>query len=87
MDGSGRRDFVRNGTIEVTFSPNINIQQQEIFIPLVNDQINEAEEGFLVIFDQDRFAIINPEVTVQDIIRGGITVVRIMDDDCKPQHF
>ena len=83
IDDNGRRDFVRNGTIEITFPPSNNIQEKEVLISLVDDQINEAEEGFLVLVDADNIFI--PEEVV-DLIRDGVTVVKIVDNDRKQFH-
>ena len=83
-DPNGRRDFVRNGPIEVTFTPSDNIQDQEIFIPITQDDINEATEGFFAILEPVDLLDPTREVT---LIREGVTLVNIRDDDCKPKSY
>ena len=46
----------------------------------MDDKINEALEGFLVIIDVDNLNI--PEEVI-DIVRDGVTLVRINDNDRK----
>lgn len=79
-DPSGRRDFVRSESIQVTFTPSSEPQSQRLSIPLVNDDINEAEEGFFVTIMSDDIFI--PEKTVE-LVRGGVTLAKIDDDDRK----
>lgn len=79
-DPAGRRDFVRSGPILVTFTPSTDIQDQHIHIPIINDEFNEAVEGFFVIVLHENIS--DPEVTVE-LVRDGITLVNIEDDDRK----
>lgn len=80
-DPNERTDFIKNGTIEVTILQGEFIQNENIYIPLVNDDINEANEGFLVIVDVDKLRL--PEGETLELVRDGITLVNIMDDDRK----
>ena len=79
IDPRGRRDFVNNGVIEVTFPPSRERISQEIIIPIVDDEYNEAPESFLVLIDPS-FRI--PE-EVPDILRNGIALITITDNDRK----
>ena len=67
--------------ITVTFGPSSEIQEQEISIPVVSDDINEATEGFFVVVLKDGITG-GPGVTV-DLEREGVTLVNIIDDDRK----
>ncbi len=77
---TGRRDFVRSGPIDVTFTPSDGVQDQEISIPLIQDEINEAREGFFAVLEPVDLLDSSREVT---LIREGVTLVNIRDDDCK----
>ena len=83
-DPAGRRDFVRNGPINVTFPPSSGIQDQEVFIPIVQDNINEAVEGFYAVVEPVDLLEPTREVT---LIREGVTLVNIRDDDRKSQQL
>ena len=63
----------------VTFGPSSEIQEQEIRIPVVSDDINEATEGFFVVVLEDDI-IGGPEIILE---REGVTLVNIIDDDRK----
>ena len=80
-DPAERTDFVGFELITVTFGPSTEIQEQEISIPVVSDNINEATEGFFVVVLKDDITA-GPGVTV-DLEREGVTLVNIIDDDCK----
>lgn len=75
---SEKRDFTKSGPIQVKFTPSIGRQDREISIPIINDNINEAEEGFFVMI-----MTASTSVGPEDLIRGGVTLVRIRDDDRK----
>ena len=79
LDSSGRRDFINRGTIYVYFNASNTRQSQEVEIPIVNDEYNEASESFLVLIDQS--IIIPEEILV--FLRDGIALVTIADDDRK----
>lgn len=64
----------------VTFPPSLTIQEREVFIPLVIDDINEAIEGFFVVVVTENIS--DPSVTIE-LVRGGVTLVNILDDDSK----
>jgi hypothetical protein len=77
-DPSGRRDFAVSEPILVTFGPSFNIQEQEVFIPLVMDDFNEAIEGFFMVIVAENIS--NQALDI-DLVRGGVTLVNIVDDD------
>ena len=79
IDPAGRRDFIRSGPIDVTFTPSDDDQDQRISIPIVKDDINEVTEGFYAIVEP--VDILNPMREV--ILVRGVTLVRIRDDDRK----
>lgn len=80
-DPAGRRDFVQSDPILITFQPSTRIQEQEVFIPLVQDDINEATEGFFVIVVAENISS-EPSLTI-NLGRGGVTLMNILDDDRK----
>lgn len=71
---------MRSGPIFVTFNQSAGIQGQEVAIPLIDDDINEAPEGFFVVVMEESIAI--PETSVE-LVRNGVTLVKIEDNDCK----
>ena len=78
-DPAGRRDFERSGPIFVTFTPSAGIQGQKVSIPLVDDEYNEDYEGFFVVVMFEN--VTYPES--KELVRDGITLVTIEDNDCK----
>ena len=80
-DPNERSDFIISDPILVTFPPSIENQAQEVSIPLVQEDINEATEGFFVMVISENIS--DPTLAV-DLVRGGVTLVRISNDDCKP---
>ena len=76
---SGKRDFEKVA-ITITFPPSGGIQEQEVFIPLVDDSINEASEEFVVLAELggNTSRESNDDIS---FIRGGVAVVIIVDDD------
>ena len=81
-NSSEKSDYVVSEPIFVTFSPttSFDIMEQEIFIPLVMDNINEATEGFFVVIDDQGIA---DQTLPIELERGGVTLVNIVDDDRK----
>ena len=77
MDPGGRRDFIRSAPIHVMFTPSFDPQDQKFSIPIVQDNINEATEGFL--------AVIEAVDSIHEVtlIREGVALVSIRDDDSK----
>jgi len=55
VDDGLRQDF-ENSTHRLTISPSTSNQEREIFIPLVDDDVNEATEGFLLVIRIDEGA-------------------------------
>ena len=80
-DPEQRRDFVRSGPIMVTFTSSFGNQDQEAFIQLVHDDINEAMEGFFVVVVTENITL--PDSVSSLSIERGVTLVRIEDDDRK----
>lgn len=77
---SGRRDFERNVTTNLTFGSGSRNEERLIHIPLVDDNINEADEGFLLVIEiQDS----GSPTTSDDItlVRDGIALIVIADND------
>lgn len=77
---------MRSEPILVTFTPSTGSQDQEVSLPLVNDQINEDYEGFFVIVLSENIS--DPSIPVE-LVRDGVTLVRIEDDDrkCELSHL
>lgn len=77
----GRKDFVRNDPIRITFSPSSSYVEQSVAIPLVNDDINEAEEGFILLIEIEDPG--NTESTSDDIMlaRDGVALIEVTDED------
>ena len=77
MDGS-RIDF-DNTIQQVIFPPSQGIAEQTITINLIDDVINEAQEGFHI-------AMIVTESGPSDqitFVRNGVALIRITDNDRK----
>jgi hypothetical protein len=49
-----------------------------VFIPLVSDNFNEAMEGFFMVIVAENIS--NQALDI-DLVRGGVTLVNIVDDD------
>ena len=75
-----RNDF-DNSIKTITFEPSVSPQQQTVTIDLVNDEINEAQEGFyLVISVTEISSADEPNLILE---RNGVALVRITDNDGK----
>lgn len=81
-DPSERSDFIISEPVLVTFSPSNNDRSQEVFFPLVTDDINEAMEGFFVVVIAEG---ISDQTLDINLVRGGVTLVNILDDDRKQE--
>lgn len=80
-ESSGKQDFKRNGPTRVTFDPSSTNEEREIEIPLVDDEINEADEGFVLVIEMedngDRESV-GEEIK---LVRAGVALIRVADDD------
>lgn len=82
LDNNLRKDFVRSTKI-VTFEPSESFAEKTVLLDLVDDQINEATEGFFAVLQvDDSLAEAEDESNVQ-FIRNGVALVVIVDDDRK----
>ncbi len=77
-DASKRSDFTRDTAISVTFTAGNGNQDQTATIPLVDDDFNEAIEGFFAVILTNEVGTI-PETVVE--FERVVTVVNIEDDD------
>jgi len=82
VDDDLRQDF-ENSTYRLTISPSTNNQDREIFIPLVDDDVNEATEGFLLVIRIDEGASDPRDIENAEVIRNGVALVIITDNDGK----
>ena len=79
MDGT-RNDF--DSTVQqVTFAPSQANSEQILSVNLVDDTINEAQEGFYIMIQ-----VVQSGPTDQiTFIRNGVALIRITDNDRKYQ--
>ena len=77
MDGT-RNDF-DNTAQQVIFPPSQGFTEQIITINLVDDVINEAQEGFYIMI---RVTESGPTDQIT-LVRNGIALIRINDNDRK----
>ena len=82
LDDDLRKDF-DNSTHRLTISQSSSYQDVEIFIPLVDDDVNEATEGFLLVIGIDELASDPRDVENSEMIRNGVTLAVITDNDGK----
>ena len=77
---ANRNDF-DNTSQEVTFDAGFSLSEKTVTINFVNDTINEAEEGFIIVIwvveigETDRQSL--------NLEREGVALVRIVDNDRK----
>ena len=74
---------MRSDPILVTFTPSPGIQDFLVTIPLMNDDINEASEGFFVVIVQENITTTSSSEIPITLVRDGVTLVTIEDDDRK----
>ena len=68
-----------NNTVQtVTFAPSTSAETVEVVISFIDDAINEADEGFLVVVRADAVASNQQNVTLD---REGVASVIILNDD------
>ena len=79
VDGT-RNDF-DNTVQQITFPPNPANAEQILTINLIDDTINEAQEGFYVMI-----RVVQSGPTDQiTFVRNGVALIRITDNDRKYQ--
>ena len=77
----GLQDF--NSTEKIfTFAPSVDRESVDISIGLVDDEIDETEEGFLVVFSVDESASDSRDVANLQVLQD-VTLAVIVDDDRK----
>ena len=79
MDPS-RTDF-DNSVKTVTFEPSVSQLEETVIISLVDDSVNEADEGFIIIVKLVEIGTLDDQNL--SLERNGVALVRIVDDDCK----
>ena len=68
-----------NNTVQtVTFAPSTTAETVSVVISFIDDAINEADEGFLVVVRADAVASNQQNVTLD---REGVASVIIINDD------
>ena len=79
---NGKRDF--DNTIRTVVVPaGDGVVDQQVLIPIINDRINEANEGFLLVVRANE-ARSNPSDLANVRYKDeGVTLLRITDDDRK----
>lgn len=77
--GDGTRNDFDNAVQQVIFEPNPAISEQSVSINLVDEFINEAQEGFYVMIE----VMESGPTDVINLIRNGIALIRIDDNDRK----
>lgn len=80
---NGRRDFVQT-TKKLSFAPSSGPDEQSIFLDFIDDDINEASEGFYAVLNLDT-SLTEDQRDVEnfDFLLGGVTLLIIDDDDRK----
>ena len=77
----GRRDFPRMAQ-EITIPAAANIREDfTASIPITNDNINEALEGFLLLVETSEDTSTNTEAPIIVYRNDGLTIGLIVDDD------
>lgn len=82
MELNGLRDFVGD-QITVTFPPATSGAEvvMPVTIPFINDDTNEAEEGFYLLITVDTLQSDPTDVSNSVVLRNGVALVSIRDDD------
>lgn len=77
----GRQDFIPTIT-NVTFEEvSGGFEQKTVFLEFIDDDINEAPEGFFAILEIDEENSDPRDVAEYKPIRDGITLIVVKDDD------
>ena len=75
---TGRLDY-DNVPRTVTFQPDSNTNEMKVNISIIDDGINEGEEGFVLVLQQEEAE----ESDNVDLTTRNVTLIRITDNDCK----
>lgn len=65
----------------VTFKPSSYLEEVRVRVPLNDDDINEAEEGFLLLVKVDEARSDPNDLKKVQYIYGGTTLILISDND------
>ena len=77
----GRQDFPRRAQrVTIPASPNLR-DDFTASIPITNDGINEAQEGFLILVETSEETSVSAEAPVINYGNNGLTIGFIEDDD------
>ena len=82
VEPQGRMDF-NNTEQRVTFAPSNSDMIVDVTINFLDDAINEANEGFLIVVRVDVNASDPQDVSNIALEREGVASVTILNDDCE----
>ena len=83
VEQNGRQDFIRNAKT-VTFDPSDSFEEKNVILEFLDDDINEATEGYFALLRVDEESSSNSEdMDKLEYIRDGVTLIVINDDDGK----
>ena len=83
---NGRRDF-DSSERTIVIPPGGNTIDQNVLIPIIDDRINEANEGFLLIVRANEAGNNLLDLANLEYMDEGVTLLRITDDDSKTTLF
>lgn len=81
---ANRTDFGSSITA-VTFEASLSQSEATVTISLVDDAVNEAEEGFIIVIQVVEIGDIDEQSLILE--RNGVALVRIVDNDRKCYRF
>ena len=84
VDPSGTQDFL-NDRFTVVFPPSTSVGEVEMLVTItfIDDDTNEAQEGFYLLASIDSTQSNPTDVQQAMAIRNGIALINIDDDDRK----
>lgn len=82
--GANKTDF-ENSIQAVTFDASLSGSEQTVTINFVDDAINEAEEGFIIIIQVVEIGDRDEQNFILE--RNGVALIRIVDNDRKLTAF
>ena len=65
----------------VTFEASQSFQEKRLFLPFVDDNINELDEGFIIEIKVDKAASNSIDVARLTYRFNGVALIRITNDD------
>lgn len=82
MEFNGLQDFVED-SITVTFPATTSGTEvvMTVNIPFINDDTNEADEGFYLLVTVNTLLSDPADVANAEVLRNGVALVTIRDDD------